>query len=88
MANQFGYCCPKCGSDAEIQVYTNILVIGTLTEEGYDYEKTNSDTEFEDEDVAVCGVCNWEGTVGGLVVDKSKARDVMDEPNWDKEEGE
>jgi hypothetical protein len=61
--NQFGYKCPKCGSDEHLSI--QITTWTNLFPDGCD---SGGDSEWEHNSQAVCGNhnCDWSGVVRDL----------------------
>lgn len=72
-----GICCPKCGSDDQIDVCANVWV--RLCDNGTDaYESENGDQEWDDDSPCSCNVCDYDGTVGSFAINPDFEQFVTD----------
>lgn len=72
-----GICCPKCGSDDQIDVCASVWV--RLCDDGTDaYESENGDQEWDDNSPCSCHVCDYYGTVGSFAINPDFEQFVED----------
>ena len=78
LGNQHGYVCPKCGSGEQINIAARHWVLlvpnGTEDAEG----DMDSGEEWDNDNEAHCGACDWSGTVAQLITGKKRG-DVLRE---------
>ena len=77
--NQHGFYCPSCGHDDELRISCCVQVYKAyLLPDGIDYG--GGDIDWADTDMAACGYCGWEATVGDLLTENDDGwEDVLAE---------